>query len=239
MACRAVGGSTGDARRPVGAGADERVPASTMGTVGAPTAVGCGTGGTTKVAGLAEAGGWPESPERKEAWRRFSAARAAAVERSWASTAVTRAWHSSSSVWAVARWPCRTESVEMRGAAIRSCSAVPRSIAWRSGSVAAEVSADTRVWASPSSTSWREACPTSARRWGVRVSRTDAQWGGGPGMARGKTRCRGAAGRSPGVRPVLEPVFARMSGEGSGENSEAVGEPNGQVKPPSSSWKVL
>ena len=38
-------------------------------------------------------------------------------------------------------------------------------------------------------------------------------------MARGKARWRGAAGRSPGVRPVLEPVSARMSGEGGGEKS--------------------
>ena len=166
MACRAGRMPTGGAGSPVGTGAvesDERVTAAAVGTVEAPTAVGCGTGGATKVAGLAEAGGWPESPERKEAWRRFSAARAAVVERSWASMAVMRAWHSSSSVWVVARWPWRMESLEMRGAATRSCSAVPRSIAWRSGSVAAEVSADTRVWARPFSTSWREACSTSAR----------------------------------------------------------------------------
>ena len=38
-------------------------------------------------------------------------------------------------------------------------------------------------------------------------------------MARGKVRCRGAAGRSPGVRPVLEPVLALKSGEGGGEKS--------------------
>ena len=166
MACRAVRVPTGGARRPVGAGAvgpDERVTAATVGTVGAPTAVGCGTGGGAKVAGLAEAGGLPESPESKEAWRRFSAERAGVVDRSWASVVATRAWHSNSSVWAVVRWPCKTESLEMRGPATRSCSAVPRSIAWRSGSVAAEVSADTRVRASPSSTSWRETCPTSAR----------------------------------------------------------------------------
>ena len=154
------------ARSPIGAGTvepSERVTAVTVGTVGAPLAVGYGAGGATKVARLAEAGGWAESPERKEAWRRFSAARAAAVERSWALMAVTRAWHSCSSVWAVVRWPCRTESLKRRGAAPRSCSAVPRSIAWRSGSVAAAVSADTRVRASPSSTSWREIRPTSAR----------------------------------------------------------------------------
>ena len=51
------------------------------------------------------------------------------------------------------------------------------------------------------------------------MSQTDAQWGGGPGTARGKARWRGAAGRSPGVRPVLEPVFVRLSGEGGGEKS--------------------
>ena len=166
MACRAVSVSTGGARSSVGAGAvepSERVTAATVGTMGSPLAVGCGAGGATKIAGLAEAGGWAESPERKEAWRHFSAARAAAVERSRASMAVTRAWHSCSSVWAVVWWPCRTESLERRRAAARSCSAVPRSIAWRSGSVAAAVSTDTRVRASPSSTSWRVIRPTSAR----------------------------------------------------------------------------
>ena len=166
MVCRAVSVPTGGARSPVGAGAmepSERVTAATVGTVGAPIAVGCGTGGATKVAGLAESGGWAESPERKEACWRFSAARAAAVERSWASMAATHAWHSCSSSLVVVRWPCRTESLERRGAATRSCSAVPRLIAWRSGSVAAAVSADTRVRASPSSTSWREIRPTSAR----------------------------------------------------------------------------
>ena len=101
MACRAVIVSTGGARNPVGAGAvepSERVTAATVGIVGVPLAVGCGAGGATKVARLAEDGGWAESPERKKARRRFSAARAAAVERSWASMAVTRAWHSCSSV---------------------------------------------------------------------------------------------------------------------------------------------
>ena len=38
-------------------------------------------------------------------------------------------------------------------------------------------------------------------------------------MARGNVRCEGAAGRSPGVRPVLEPVLALKSGEGGGEKS--------------------
>ena len=61
--------------------ADERVAAAAVGAVEAPTAAGCGTGATI-VAGLAEAGGGSENPERKEAWRRFSAVSAAAVERS-------------------------------------------------------------------------------------------------------------------------------------------------------------
>ena len=43
--------------------------------------------------------------------------------------------------------------------------------------------------------------------------------GGGPAMPRGKVRGSGAAGRSPGVRPVLEPVLAPRSGEGVGETS--------------------
>ena len=90
---------TGGARNPVGTGAvevdervaaatvgaveaDERVAAAAVGAVEAPTATGCGTGGATIVAGLAEAGGGSENPERKEAWRRFSAVSAAAVERS-------------------------------------------------------------------------------------------------------------------------------------------------------------
>ena len=86
-------------------------------------------GGATNVTVLAEAGGGSENPERKEAWQRFSAVSAAAVERSWVTMAVTRAWHSRSSVWAVARWPRKTDSLERRGAVTRSCSAVPRSIA--------------------------------------------------------------------------------------------------------------
>ena len=136
--------------------------------------------------------------------------------------AVTRAWHSSSSVWAVARWPPKTQSLEMRGAVTRSCSAVPRSIAWRSGSVMATASADTRARANPSSTSCRETFPTSACWAGVRVLQMGTRcprWGGGPAMPRGKARGSGAAGRSPGVRPVLEPVLALRSGEGVGEKS--------------------
>ena len=38
-------------------------------------------------------------------------------------------------------------------------------------------------------------------------------------MPRGKVLGSGAAGRSPGVRPVLEPVLALRSGEGVGEKS--------------------
>ena len=57
-------------------------------------------------------------------------------------------------------------------------------------------------------------------------------------MARGKVRCRGAAGRSEGVRPVLEPVLARKSGEGGGEKSRSGRGANGPVKPSSSSWGV-
>ena len=46
------------------------------------------------------------------------------------------------------------------------------------------------------------------------------RWGGGPVMPRGKVRSSGEAGRSPGVRPVLEPVLALRSGEGVGEKSK-------------------
>ena len=165
MLCCAGRVPTGGARSPVGTGAveaGERVAAAAMGAVGAPTAVGCGTGGATNVTVVAEAGVGSENPERKEAWRRFSAMRAAAVARSWVWMAAVRAWHSRSSVWAVAPWPRRTESLEMRGAATRSCSAVPRTIARRSGSVMAEASAETRARASPTSTSWRETLATSA-----------------------------------------------------------------------------
>ena len=85
MACRAGRVPTGGARSPVRAGAvesDERVTAAAVGTVETPTAVGCGTEGATNVTVLAEAGGGSENPERKKAWRRFSAVSAAAVERS-------------------------------------------------------------------------------------------------------------------------------------------------------------
>ena len=183
MACRAVSVPTGGAGGLFGAeavGPIARVTAATVGTVGAPIAVGCGPWGATKIARLAEAGGcraagatdvtrwggaggWAESPERKEAWRRFSAARAAAVKCSCASIAATRASHYFNSVWAVVLWRFKMVSWERRGAATRSYSVVPRSIAWRSESVAVAASADTRVRASPFSTSWRETCPTSAR----------------------------------------------------------------------------
>ena len=58
----------------------------------------------------------------------------------------------------------------------------------------------------------------------VRVSQLDAvytRWGRGPSLERGKVRGSGAAGRSPGVRPVLEPVLARRSVEGVGEKSRS------------------
>ena len=45
------------------------------------------------------------------------------------------------------------------------------------------------------------------------------RWGGGPATPRGKVLDNGAAGRSPGVRPVVEPVAALRSGEGVGEKS--------------------
>ena len=63
--CRAGRVPTGGARSPVGTGAveaDERVTAAAVGTVGAPTAVGCGTGGATNVTVLAEPGGGVREP---------------------------------------------------------------------------------------------------------------------------------------------------------------------------------
>ena len=222
MLCRAGRVPTGGARNPVGTGAveaDERVAAA---AVEAPTAAGCGTGGATNVTGLAEAGGGSENPERKKAWRRFSALRAAAVERCWVSIAATRAWYSRSAVWAVVRWSRRTESLDLRGAATRSCSAVPRSIAWRSGSEAAE--AATWVRARPSSTSWMKGRARSARCCAVRVSQMCAQWsrwGGGPPLAVRAARGTGVVGRSPGVRPVADPALARRSVEPIGEKSKS------------------
>ena len=224
MVCRAGRVPTGGARIPVGTGAvdaDERVTAAAVGAVGAPTAVGCGTGGATNVTMLAEAGGGSANPERKEAWRCFSALRAAAIERSWVSMAVTRAWHSRSAVWAVARWRPQTESLERRGrhAVVLGGAEVDRMTI---GSVAAE--AATWVRARPSSTSWREGRATSARCCAVRVSQTGAQWskwGGGPPLAVRAARGTGAVGRSPGVRPVADPVLARRSVEPMGEKSKS------------------
>ena len=46
-----------------------------------------------------------------------------------------------------------------------------------------------------------------------------SRWDGGPAMPRGKVLGSDAAGRSPGVRPVFEPVVALRSGEGVGEKS--------------------
>ena len=140
---------TGGARNPVGTGAveaDERVAAAAVGAVEAPTAAGCGTGGGSYRRRVGRSRGGFREPG----------------EEGGVAMAVTRAWHSRSSVWAASRWPRKTESLEMRGAATRSCSAVPRSIAWRSGSVMAEASAETRARASPTSTSWRETLATSA-----------------------------------------------------------------------------
>ena len=96
-----------------------RAAAATVGTAKVPRAKGCGTGRTTKFARLAEAGGcraaeatevarWVgaqsccvggaggcvESPERKDAWPRSVVARAAAVERVWASMEATHVSHS-------------------------------------------------------------------------------------------------------------------------------------------------
>ena len=217
-----------------------RVAAALVGIAEVPRARGCGAGATAKVARLTGAGdcraagatevarwdgagGWAESPERKEAWRRSAVARAAAVERSCASMMATRASHSWSSVWAVVRLRCKMESWERRGAATRSCSAVPRSIVWRSESVIAAASADTQARANPSSTSWRETFTTLACCLGVRVSQMDAKcprWGGGPVMAM-KVRGSGAVGRKPGVRPVLAPVEARRSAGAIGERSRS------------------
>ena len=95
MLCRAWRVPTGGARNPVWTGAveaDESVAAAAVGAVEAgervaAAAAGCGTGGATNVTVVAEAGVGSENPERKEAWRRFSALRAAAVERSWVSIA--------------------------------------------------------------------------------------------------------------------------------------------------------
>ena len=50
-------------------------------------------------------------------------------------------------------------------------------------------------------------------------------------MPRGKVLGSGVAGRSPGVRPVLEPVLALRSGEGVGEKSNREVEPYGPGKP--------
>ena len=46
------------------------------------------------------------------------------------------------------------------------------------------------------------------------------RWGGGSVMAR-EARGSGTVGRSPGVRPVLEPVKARRSAGGIGERSRS------------------
>ena len=124
MVGRAAKVTAGGTKGLVAAGAvgpSGRAAAATVGTTEVPRARGCGTGMTTKVARLAEAGGcrvaeatevvrWVgarsfcvggadgcvESPERKEAWSRSVVARAAAVERAWASMEAT---HVSPSRW--------------------------------------------------------------------------------------------------------------------------------------------
>ena len=58
-----------------------------------------------------------------------------------------------------------------------------------------------------------------------------SRWGGGPAMPTGKILGSGAAGRSPGVRPVFEPVVALRSGEGVGKTPSGEGEPYGPGKP--------
>ena len=67
MVCRAGRVPTGGARSPVGTGAveaGERFTAAAVGAVGAPIAVGCGTGGATNVTVLAEAGGGGQRTRR-------------------------------------------------------------------------------------------------------------------------------------------------------------------------------
>ena len=64
----------------------------------------------------------------------------------------------------------------------------------------------------------------SARCCAVRVSQTGVQWsrwGGGPPLAVRAARGTGAVGRSPGVRPVADPVLARRSVEPMGEKSKS------------------
>ena len=59
---------------------------------------------------------------------------------------------------------------------------------------------------------------------GFRLSQMDAKcprWGGGPSLEVGKARGSRAAGRSPGVRPVPEPVLARRFVAGIGERSRS------------------
>ena len=47
------------------------------------------------------------------------------------------------------------------------------------------------------------------------------RWGGDPSVGVRKARGSGAAGRSPGVRPIPEPVLSRRSVEGIGERSRS------------------
>ena len=66
------------------------------------------------------------------------------------------------------------------------------------------------------------------------MSQTDAQcsrWGGGPPLVARAVRGRGAVGRSPGVRPVLDPVMALRSVEPIGEKSRSGPEVEGGGDP--------
>ena len=53
------------------------------------------------------------------------------------------------------------------------------------------------------------------------------RWDGGPSAAVGKAGGSGAAGRSPGVRPVPEPVLPRVSVDGTGDKSRGGREAEG------------
>ena len=121
-------------------------------------------------------------------------------------------------------------SLSRRGASARSCSAVARSIAWRSAVVVASAGADTRARARRSSTSRGETFASSACCAWSKLAETDARcprWGGGPSLAAREARGSGAVGRKPGVRPVLGPVVARRSVGPMGEKSRSGPEAEG------------
>ena len=229
-----TGGATQVARLAEARGCRAAEATEVRGWVGAR---GCRAAEAVEAEEWGGAGCWAERPERKEAWPPSAVARAAVVERSCASMVATRVSHSRwvladspraaadawSSVRAVAEWRRRRESWERRGSAKRLCSAVASSVAWRSATVIASSCADTRVRASPSSTSWRETFLSSACCSGLRLAQMDARcprWGGGPVMAR-EACGSGTVGRKPGMRPVLEPVVARRSVGAMGERSKS------------------